>query len=260
MTLKAINNDFVAGSKENGIPDIILDENEYAPTHSLKRFMAPLPNVTVAPGERKAVEVVVNVPRTAQAGGYFGAIRFAPALADGSNSVNVSGSVASLVLLTVPGNLIENLTIKQFAVEQKNKVAARFSSSKNLDVLLRLENKGNVQVAPFGDIFVQKGKKVVYTAKINDTDPKGLVLPDSVRKWQIPLKNIGSFGKYKVTAVVSYGSSNQTMTVEQTIWIIPTIYIIGGIVAILLILLVIFLIFTSLRAYKRRILRGARRR
>ncbi len=260
VNFKAINNDFIAGSKEDGMPDIILDENEYAPIHSLKRFMQPIENMQLAPGERKAVDVVINVPQNAQAGGYFGAIRFAPALADGSSSVSVSGSVTSLILMTVPGNLVENLSVKQFGVQQNGKTATRFSNSKDIKALIRLENKGNVHVAPFGEVFVEKGKKVIYSAKINDTTPKGLILPDSVRKWEVPLKDIGSFGKYKVTAVVSYGGSNQTMTMEQTIWIIPAAFIIGAIVILLAIIVIVFLIVKSLKAYKQRILRGARRR
>lgn len=260
MALKPINNDFIAGNKEDGTPDIILDETEYAPTHSLKRFMEPLPNVTVNPGERKSIEVTISVPNTAQAGGYFGAIRFAPALADGSGALSVSGSVASLILLTVPGNLVENLTLKQFAVQQKGKESNRFATSKDIDVLVRLENKGNVQVAPFGEVFVQKGKDIVYKAKINDVKPAGVVLPDSVRKWTIPAEKMGNFGKYKITAVIGYGQSNKTINVEKTIWIVPTIYIVGAIVALLLLVGLIVAIVMSLRAYKRRILRSTRRR
>jgi len=259
-TYKPINNDFSASTTEDGAPSIIFDEKQYAPTHSLKRFMEPLPNVTVNPGERKAVEVTINVPATAQAGGYFGAIRFAPVLPDGSSSVNVEGSVASLILLTIPGNLVENLTLKQFAVQQNGKESSRFATNKDITVLVRLENKGNVQIAPFGDVFVQKGKDIVYKAKINDVKPAGVVLPDSVRKWTVPAEKLGSFGKYKITAVIGYGQSNKTMTVEKTIWIIPTIYIVGAIVALLLLIGLVVAIIMSLRAYKRRILRGARRR
>lgn len=260
ITLKPINNDFIAGNKEDGTPDIILNENEFAPTHSLKRFMDPLPNITVGPGEKKAVDVTINVPRTAQAGGYYGALRFAPALPDGNSAVSVSGSVASLILLTVPGNLVENLTLKQFAVQQKGKESNRFATNKDIEAVIRLENQGNVHVAPFGSVFVQKGKNIIYTAKINDKKPAGMVLPDSTRKWTIPVEKIGSFGKYKITAVISYGGSNNTMNVEKTIWIIPTIYIVGAIIALLLLIGLIVAIVMSLRAYKRRILRGARRR
>ncbi len=259
-TLKPINNDFIAGNKEDGTPDIILNENEYAPTHSLKRFMAPIPNVAVGPGERKPVEVTISVPSTAQAGGYYGALRFAPALADGSGSVSVTGSVASLILMTVPGDLVENLTLKDFTLQQKGKESKRFSSPKGIKAVVRLQNKGNVHIAPQGGIFVQKGDKVIYQAKINDIKPAGVVLPDSTRKWEIPVKKLGNFGKYKITAVIGYGATNKTINIERTIWIIPTLYIVGAILALIAIIGVIFAITMSLRAYKRRILRGARRR
>lgn len=260
VTLKAINNDFIAGNKEDGTPSIILNENEYAPTHSLKRFMQPISNVTVKAGERKAVEVTIKVPSTAKSGGYYGAVRFAPTLADGSGSVNVSGSVASLVLLTVPGNITENITVKEFGVAQEGKLGSRFGTPDNLKAVVRLENRGNVQVAPFGDVSVLKGDKVIYSAKLNDTTPKGLVLPDSIRKWEIPLDKLGSFGKYKVIATIGYGENGQTLTLEKTIWIIPSAVIIAAVIGFVVLILLILGIVASLKAYKRRILRSARRR
>lgn len=260
VTLKAINNDFVAGSKEDGSPSIILDENEYAPTHSLKRFMQPIANLTVKAGERKAVEVTIKVPAGAQAGGYFGALRFAPTLADGSGSVNVSGSVASLILLTVPGNITENLTVKEFGISQKGKLGSRFTTPDDLKAMIRLENKGNIQVAPFGDISVLKGDKVVSSAKLNDISPKGLVLPDSIRKWEVPLNGLGTFGKYKVVATIGYGTNGETMTIEKSLWIIPTSFIIAAIIALIVIIVLIAGVVVSLKAYKRKILRSARRR
>lgn len=260
VTLKAISNDFVAGSKEDGTPSIILNENEYAPTHSLKRFMQPVSNVTVKAGERKAVEVVIVVPVTAKSGGYYGAIRFAPTLADGSGSVNVSGSVASLILLTVPGNLTENLTVKEFGVAQNGKLASKFSTPDKLKAIIRLENQGNVQVAPYGSVFVQKGGKQIYSAAFNDTVPKGLVLPDSVRKWEVPLDRIGSFGKYTVSATFGYGTAGESITVEKSIWVIPSSVIIGIVIGLIVLVGLIVAIVASLKAYKRRILRSVRRR
>ncbi len=75
----AIINDFVAGSGESGQPALILDANKYAPSHSLKRYIAPIPNVTVGGGQSKDVNVSIAIPKDAAAGGYYGAVRFAPA-------------------------------------------------------------------------------------------------------------------------------------------------------------------------------------
>src|SRR5690606_4469439 len=59
ITVHPIENYFVAGD-ERGTPSLILDENQYAPTHSLKRFMAPLTNVTIPAKEAKIVNVVIT--------------------------------------------------------------------------------------------------------------------------------------------------------------------------------------------------------
>lgn len=262
VILKAIENDFIAGDDESGAPSIILNETEYAPTHSLKRFMEPLGSITVQPGERKEVKVTINVPENASAGGYYGALRFAPANPDGSEIVNVSASVASLIILTVPGNLTESLQLTNFDILQNGEKASKLSNSKNVSVRLRFENKGNVHLAPFGTVSVLKGssRDPLYTVQFNDKQPVDLVLPDSARKFDIPLEKFGKFGKYTVKVVISYGSSNETIEVQKSIWIIPTSYVFGGILGIVVIAGVVTGSIFALRAYKRRILRQARRR
>lgn len=256
ITVHPIENDFVAGD-EKGTPAIILDENAYAPTHSLKRFMLPLQNVAVAPGETKQVDVNIAVPKTAQAGGYFGALRFAPVSGSGNSAVNLNASVASLILLTVPGTTTEELNLTNFDVQQNGSTGSNFRTPDDLSLLLRFENKGNIQEAPFGQIYVQKGKKVVYTYNFNQTDPKQSILPDSARRWEIPLKGFGKFGKYKVGGTLTYGATNKTITVSKTIWIVPTTYIIAIVVGILALIALIIGFWMFLKAYKRRVLRGS---
>jgi hypothetical protein len=259
VVLKAIENDFVAGD-EKGTPSLILDENSYAPTHSLKRLMVPIPNVTVEPEKTKQVDVTINVPKDAQAGGFYGALRFAPVDGSGNASVNLSGSVSSLILLTVPGDLVEELELTNFDIQQNGTTGKNFRNSDNLEVALRFQNNGNVHVAPFGKVSVLKGDKVVYKTDLNATDPKGNVLPDSARKWNLPLKEMGKFGKYKVVGTFTYGTTSKSIEVEKTIWIVPTMYIIiGASILIGLIALIVFIVL-FLKSYKKKILRNAGRR
>lgn len=257
VTYQPIANDFVA-QDENGTPGLLLNEGEFAKSRSLKRFMTVPSNITVQPKERATVNVRIAVPEDAKAGGYFGAIRFAPLDAAGNAQVNLTGSAASLILLTVPGDLEEKLVLETFEVRQDENSKSWFSSPKNLDVLLRFKNEGNVQVTPFGKIIVYKGDKEVYSANVNDQDPAGQTLPESVRRWSIPLDRIGKFGKYTVTATIGYGSEGQTISQERTIWIIPMsliIAVLGGIVAI--VFLVIFLP-RLIRRYNQRVIRNSR--
>lgn len=261
IVVRPIENDFIQGD-ESGTPSIILDANEYAPTHSLKRFMTPLADVTIPANESKTVDVVITVPKSAQAGGYFGAIRFAPTTPDSGGQVNLSASVASLILLTVPGPVTEQLNLTDFSLQQGGKTGGDFRTPNDLKVAFRFENKGNIQLGPFGKISVTQGDKVVYDYDFNLETPREVVLPDGARKWEVPLENIGDFGYYTVHATFTYGSKNQSIDVERSFWVIPTAYIIAAI-AIIVVLIggIVWLIF-FLKGRRKRIARRrtARRR
>lgn len=259
ITVRPIENDFTAGD-ERGTPALILDQDEYAETHSLKRFMIPLPDVTIPANSAQAVEVTIRVPATAQAGGYFGALRFAPVSPEDGGQVNLSTSVASLILMTVPGDAVEKLTLTDFSIQQNGKTGDNFSTANDIQVTLRLQNEGNIQMGPFGKISVTQGSEVVYDYDFNTEQPRDMVLPDSARRWDVPLKNIGSFGHYTVTATLTYGESNQTIEVTKSFWVIPTIVIVGAIVGTLLLVAIIITVILVVRNSKRRVktLRGNR--
>ena len=257
VALQPIENDFVAGD-EKGTPAIILDQSSYAPTHSLKRFMTPLSTITRAPHATGSVNLTITVPITAQAGGYFGALRFAPVNKE-NQPVSLTSSVASLVLLTVPGPAVEKLNLTNFDIQQKGQAGTNFRSPQGLSLFVRFKNEGNLQLAPFGQIAVLKDKKAVYTYNFNQADPKAVVLPDSARRWDIPLKNIGKFGKYTVSGTFGYGNG-QSLEVKKTVWIVPTSYIIGAVGGVLGLILLIVIIRLFLKGYRRRILGTTYRR
>jgi hypothetical protein len=261
VTVQPIENDFVSGGEE-GQPALILSPDSYAPSHSLKRFMVPLQNITLQPKAITPVTVSISVPKSAQAGGYFGAIRFSPVTggASGSAAVGLGESVASLILMTVPGPTYEQLTMTNFDIQQNGSTATNFRTPDNLSLFVRFENKGNLQEAPFGQVYIQKGKKIVYTYNFNQQQPKDEILPDGFRRWTIPLKGMGKFGKYTVGATFAYGSQGQSIDITKNIWIIPTGYIIGAIVIIIVFVLLIGGGYLFLKSYKRKILKSSRRR
>lgn len=251
VLVRPIQNDFIQGD-ENGTPSLILDANEYAPTHSLKRFMTPLKDVTVPAKQSKTITVVITVPKDAKAGGYFGALRLAPTTPDSGGQVNLNASVASLILLTVPGPVDEKLNLTDFSVLQGGKASNDFRTPNDLKLSFRFENAGNIQIGPFGKISVKQGSEVVYDHDFNTDTPRDVILPDGARKWEVPLENIKEFGYYTVSATFTYGSKNQSIDIEKSFWVIPTAYIIGAVVAVLLLIgLIVFLIF-FLRGRKRR--------
>lgn len=220
-------NDFIAGD-ERGTPALILDETQSAPTHSLKRFMSPLSAVTIPAKGSKTVNVVVTVPADAQAGGYFGSIRFMPTDPADGGQVNLSPSVASLILLKVPGAIVEKVKLTDFEVQKKGSSGIYFKNPDGLDLMFRFENRGNVQVAPLGSIQVRQGKNVIYEHAFNSETPHDSILPDSARRWEVPLKDVGAFGFFTVTSTFTYGDKNQTIETKKSFWVVPSGVIIGG--------------------------------
>lgn len=259
VKITPVENDFVSND-ENGTPSLISGPDQYAPTHSLKRFMAPLESFTLKAGSSKTLNVTISVPKTAQAGGYFGAVRLEPTSPDGGGQVNMSVNVAPLILLSVPGKVVDKLDLTSFKVEQNGMSKPYYQNGKDMSVAFRFENKGNVQEGPFGQIAVKKGNKVIYSTQFNNKVQRDQILPDGARKWDVPLKDIGSFGHYTVTATFSYGVSNQTIQVSKSFWVVPmkvVLLIIAGVIALIVVILGFWLF---LRGYRNRLLNGRGRR
>ena len=164
--------------------------------------------------------------------------------------------------MTVPGDTIEKLNLTEFSIQQKGKTGTIFNTSDNLQATFRFQNQGNVQVGPFGKISVKQGDKVVYESDFNIDNPRDVILPDSARRWDVPLKDIGDFGNFTVIATLTYGKNNQTIELTSSIWIIPWIVIIGAGVVLLLIvaaIIVTILLVRRSRARKRSSSRRNRR-
>lgn len=259
-SLHGVANDFTSGGTENGQPAIILDENQAAPSHSLKQYVAPIGNFTLAPGAQKDVKVVITVPKGAVGGGYYGAIRFYPQQPAGDKSLNLAASVGSLILLKVNGVIDEKLSVASFDIRRGDNSAFFFTGSKGLTNVVRFQNTGNIQLEPFGKLQLKRFGKTVAEFEVNTNDPKSNVLPDSIRRFDTPLTGVGSFGKFTLTGNFGYGSTGQLLTAKATFYVVPVAYV--AIVFVIVAFLILSIIFLPrmIRSYNRRIVRRASRR
>lgn len=260
--LQSVINDFTASNDESGNPAIILDPNQFASSHSLKRYADGGGEFTLAPGASKDVPITISIPKNAPAGGYYGAVRFAPA---GSGSVagqqvSLASSVGSLVLVKVPGDVTEQVSIASFDVRSGERSSTLFFSGKKLTALVRIQNEGNIQEAPFGKILLKHNGKILESYEINDVDVPGNVLPNSIRRFPVQLKDIKGMGSYTLVGNLGYGASGQTLTAKTTFYIIPLNLVIAILIGILLLAFCIFVLPKMIRAYNRRVLRKAGRR
>lgn len=260
--LQAIINDFTANSDESGQPALLLIPNQFASSHSLKRFVKPIPSFVLKPGQQKTIPVTITVPADASGGGYYGSVRFAPAGSNGiDKTVTLAGSVGSLILLKVPGNIKELVTVASFDVRQGDAPKSLFFSNKDINAQIRFQNEGNVQEAPFGKILLKdRSNKLLGEYEINDVDPRGNVLPDSIRKFNVPLNKVGKFGMYKVVGNFGYGTNGQLLSVSSTFYIIPFTLILAFLVVVALLVFLIFGLPRLIRAYNQSIINQAKRR
>ena len=262
-SFQTIVNDFIANPNETGAPAIILNPNEFASNHSLKKFVGPVSDFSLNPGQQKAIVIKISVPANAAGGGYYGAIRFAPAgTKSGPNqTVSLAGSVGSLVLLKVPGNIKEQLSIASFDTRVKDSPSSFFTSKKNIDAVVRFQNQGNIQEEPFGKILLKnRAGKILAQYEINNVNPPGNVLPDSIRKFPVPLGNkVGGFGQYKLEGNFGYGSGGQLLSASTTFYVIPTAVILAFVGLVLLIVFLVLVLPRLIRAYNRRVLSRAGR-
>jgi hypothetical protein len=255
---KAVFDDFQARD-ETGTPGLNLD-GKANPAHGLKKYATFSPNLTLKAGENGNVKVTLTIPKDAAGGGYYGAIRFVPAQQPGGKSVSLTGSVASLILVRVPGNITEQVQVASMDVRKDDKAKKIFTTGSDLSAVVRFRNSGNVQEQPFGKVLLKKGGKVLGTYEINNTQPKGNLLPDSIRKFDVKLTNVGSFGKYTLEGNFGYGTKGDLLSATTSFYVVPVFVLLPAIVLSALVVLAIIVAPKMLKRYKKRILRSAGRR
>ena len=260
--LQAVVNDFVASSDESGQPALLLNPNQFADSHSLKRYVEAIPAFSLQPGQQKTISINVVIPSNAAGGGYYGAVRFAPAdSSDGKNqTVTLAGSVGTLILVKVPGDIKEQLNIASFDVRSGDQASTFFTKNTGITAVIRFQNGGNIQEAPFGKILLKnRSGKTLAEYEVNNTDPRGNVLPDSIRKFPVSINKIGSFGEYKLEGNFGYGSSGQLLSASTTFYVIPIAAIIIFIAVVIILAFMIFGFPRLLQAYNRRVITQASR-
>lgn len=257
VTLRAVTNDFVPSTDESGEPRIILDEKQSAPGNSFKTLVGTIAPVTLNPNESKDVRIILTVPENAPSGGYYGAIRFSPGTGENDKNVALTASAGTIFLVRVPGNITEKMSVESFGISKKGSLGTLFDSGP-LTVETRFRNFGNVHVQPFGKISIKDmSGKMIQEIEINNAQPRGSVLPASIRKFENPIKQEKFFGKYTAEASFGYGSNGELLLAKKTFFVIP-FRLIAVVLAILAFL--IFGLPRLIRKYNENVIRKSRQR
>jgi len=228
--------DFVLKGEEGEV-QILEPESETERTYSLAHWVKVEPEeIILEPRQEKFINFTIEVPKNAEPGGKYGSL-----------IVNISGGetagtgakvlqkVASLLLLSISGEVQEKLIVKEFK-------GPEFQEYGPINFSLRLENRGTVHLRPRGLIAITNWRN----HKVADlVIPQQAVMPGAKRIINItwPKKNL--FGYFTATVVGSYGKANQPFTASWTFWVWPWK------ISLLILIIVILLLILIIRGRKR---------
>lgn len=247
VTAQGVVNDFESDNI-TGNPKIITDPNIQSP-NSIKKFATNLDSVPLKKGEQKNVIIALDIPKDTPPGAYFGILRFkavpAGVNAPAPGQVALTASVGSIVLITVPGNLRQQVQLTAVHV-YRGAHDSTFFFTRPDKIGVEIKNFGNGFEKPFGTVEIQNTfGKAVGSFQFNNPKQLGNILPNSGRIFDTATNLIKQPGRYKVTANVSYGSGSQVLSLTKTIWYIPAW--LAAIVAIV----ILALLYLAYRAYRR---------
>lgn len=183
-------------------------------------------DVDLKAGETKEIKLIIDIPADVAPGAYFGALRYAAipkgqAQTQAERQVSLTASVAHLVFVEVPGDINEQIQLESLTATQNgNKGTFFFSAPDKVD--LGVKNLGNGFSRPFGKVSINGpfGKNV-HTYDVNNTDPRGIILPKSARIFTDDAKNIKMPGKYNLTASVAYGNGGEVISYKTSFVYMP---------------------------------------
>ena len=224
LTAKALVNDFEPDN-ETGEPRLITDDTKRSAA-SIKDFLIGFEDVELTADQEKEINIPVQIPSDAAPGAYYGVIRYQAVpkstTEQGSGQVALTASVGSLVLVEVPGNITEKVQVESVKAFLGDKSGSVFTKKPTL-VGIQVKNLGNSFAKPFGQVQVLgMNVKQVYAYELNNSTPRGNILPSSTRVFKDELKGVTSPGRYKITANVSFGRGGEILNYTTTFWYIPT--------------------------------------
>ncbi len=260
ITAKAEVNDFEADG-ELGEPKVLVNQGDKRTPTSVAPFLSGVKDLNLKKDEQKEISIPVSIPKDTSSGAYYGVIRYSaiPAGTTGAEAgkVSLTASVASLVLIEVPGNITQQIQLSDIFVFQGDKQGTFFTKSPS-QAGIRIKNTGNSFAKPFGRVVVTNSftGKEVYSYEMNNTTPRNNVLPNTTRIFKDDLKNVNKPGRYTITAGISHGNGGEVLTQKASFWYIPVWLMV--VLAILLVIAVfgIFVLVKKIRKSSKKLKRS----
>jgi hypothetical protein len=225
ITYAVIVEDFTTTGEEG---QVILEEGENVTSFSLAKWIdLSSKDVILQPGEEKAFNFIINIPKDAEPGGHYASVLFqAGEDTEVTGGAKVAHRIGSLILLRVSGNVVENAFIEEFS-------APKYSEKGPISFLLRVKNEGNTHIIPQGTIIITN----LFGKKVDEIPLDGRnVLPSATRKMLTNWEKNNMLGYYTATLISTYGQNNQPLTAAVKFMVVSKVVLIIGIIGIIAII------------------------
>lgn len=228
---------------ESGTPEFIIDAQDNSYTYSLASWIKiATDGIKLDPNESAALNFNISVPTDAEPGGKYAGILFGTSPPKvGGTQIAISNKVGSLLLVRVAGDAKESATVKEFSTPKD------FLENGPVPFTVRINNTGNVHVAPKGNIEIKNTfGRTVTTLPVNESNAN--ILPQSIRSFLNGEENITwnpgglTIGKFTATMTLAYGDPAQNLTDSVSFWIVPWKILLVMLLAIIIIILLLVLI------------------
>jgi len=221
---------------ENYTPDFTVLPNKPNPS---SWFQLSSSGSHANPGQTYNINYTITVPKSTQPGGYY-AVIFAETKNPSSvaNSVSLNERVGELFYMQVAGPVVQKGSLLTWQ--------SSFFQKPPLIATLRLENSGGLHYMStinyhISDILGQN-KYSLYTQKI--------VLPDTIRRIQLPWNNTPSIGIFKVNGNVNFLGQTHNLPTTYVFVMSETIRLFT--LLVLVVIIFIFLVRIVYRQIKHR--------
>lgn len=160
-------------SGDTGNPSFVEED------HDIATWMFVPASISLKPKESKKVSIKIEIPKTAEPGGHFGAVFWGTSPNNQKGGVSIGAKTGVLVLLSVNGDVKEGGGLVDFGTKD-NKT---FYNTLPVQFVYRFRNDGGDRIKPVGKITM---RNIFYLPTRIDANPtSGNILPNSTRKFEV---------------------------------------------------------------------------
>ncbi len=234
-----------AGSRDPETSIVLLGDDRGP--YSMKDYISvPAMSFELGHNERARIPVTITLPKDAEPGGLYGSVLVDTVAVDAvkgdpdgtAPQSAIIARIGTLFFITIPGDIARDGGLSDFATVPKQ----MFYQSGPIPFGVFYENKGNMHLAPYGEIRIRN----MFDEEVGSVvlEP-WLVLPQSLRLREVTWNREFLFGRYTATIAINRSYDDIIDTAEYSFWVLPWKFLLAGFGALFVVIFIIRAFFRT---------------